>query len=114
MLKREWGAESNDKLPHLSITNKTATWVHKFVVEYLPLSRTATLVPELVVKDLPLGRTLMMIIIYIYITFFIFLKIFHFDFIFWKNFLHIIPRPNYDSDGQLLNLRKLQLNIVIV
>ena len=41
MLKREWGAENNGKLPHLFI-----------------LSKTAALVPEFAVKDMPLGRTL--------------------------------------------------------
>ena len=41
MLKREWGAESNGKLQHLSIPSKTATWVPEFAVEDLPLSRTA-------------------------------------------------------------------------
>ena len=46
MLKREWGAESNEKLPHLSIPSKTAA-----------------LVPEFAVKDLPLGRTLLMMIV---------------------------------------------------
>ena len=56
MLKREWGAESNGKLPHLFIVSKTATLVAGFVVEDLPLDRTATLVPEFAVKDLPLGR----------------------------------------------------------
>ena len=56
MLKREWGAESNGKLPHLSIPSKTATWIPEFVVEILPLSRTAALVPEFVIKDLPFGR----------------------------------------------------------
>ena len=60
MLKREWGAESNGRLPHLSIPSKTAAWVPEFVVEDLPLSRTAALVPEFAVKDLPLGRILMM------------------------------------------------------
>ena len=60
MLKREWGAESNGKLPHLPIPSKTATWVLEFAVEDLPLSKTAALVPELAVKDLPLGRILMM------------------------------------------------------
>ena len=40
MLKREWGAESNGKLPHLFIPNKTATWVLEFAVEDLPLDRT--------------------------------------------------------------------------
>ena len=55
MLKREWGAESNGKLPHLSIPSKTVTWVPEFAVEDLPLSRTAALVPEFEVKSL--GRT---------------------------------------------------------
>ena len=41
MLNREWGAESNGKIPHLFIPSKTAT-----------------LVPEFAMKDLPLGRTL--------------------------------------------------------
>ena len=54
--EREWGTESNGKLPYLSIPSKTAAWVPEFAVEDLPLSRTATLVPEFVVKDLPLGR----------------------------------------------------------
>ena len=39
MLKREWGAESNGNLPHLSIPSKTAAWVPEFVVEDLPLSQ---------------------------------------------------------------------------
>ena len=56
-LKREWVAESNGNVPHLSIPSKTATLVPEFAVEDLPLDRTATLVPELPVKDLPLGRT---------------------------------------------------------
>ena len=36
MLKREWGAESNGKLPHLFIPSKTAALVPEFVVEDLP------------------------------------------------------------------------------
>ena len=60
MLKREWGAESNGKLPHLSIPSKTATRVPDFAVEDLPLSRTSALVTELAVKDLLLDRILMM------------------------------------------------------
>ena len=36
MLKREWGAESNGKLPHLFIPGKTAALVPEFVVEDLP------------------------------------------------------------------------------
>ena len=60
MLKREWGAERNGKLPHLFIPSKTATYVSEFAMEDLPLGRIAALVPEFVVKDLRLGRTLMM------------------------------------------------------
>ena len=53
-------AESNGKLPHVSIPSKTSAWVPEFIVEDLPLGRIAALVPEFAVKDLPLGRTLMM------------------------------------------------------
>ena len=58
ILKREWGAESNGKQPHLFVPSKTTTLVPEFAMEDLPLSRTAALVPEYAVKDLPLGRTL--------------------------------------------------------
>ena len=61
MLKRERGAESNRRLPHLFIHSKTATVVPEFAVEdHLPLDRTATSVSAFAVKYLPLGRTLMM------------------------------------------------------
>ena len=60
MLKREWAAETNGKLPHLSIPSKTAARVPEFAVEDLPLSRTAALIPEFAVKYRPLGRILMM------------------------------------------------------
>ena len=59
MLKRDWGVQSNGKLPHLFIPSKTATLVPEFAVEDLPLGRIAALVSEFAVKDLPLGRTLM-------------------------------------------------------
>ena len=62
MLKREWGAESNGKLPCLLIPSKTATLVPESAVEDLPLGRTAALVPDFAVKNLPLGRTLMIMI----------------------------------------------------
>ena len=58
MLKREWGAESNGKLPYLFIPCKNPTLFPEFAVEGLPLSRTAFLVPAFAVKDLPLDRTL--------------------------------------------------------
>ena len=58
MLKREWGAESNCKLPQLFIPSKTATLVPKLAVEDLPLGRTVALVPGFAVKDLPFSRTL--------------------------------------------------------
>ena len=57
MLKREWGAESHGKLPHLFISGENAAMVPEFAVEDLPLGRTAALVPEFAVKDLSLGRT---------------------------------------------------------
>ena len=50
MLKREWGAEINGKLPHVFIPSKTATFVPEFTVEGLPLARTVALVPEFAVK----------------------------------------------------------------
>ena len=53
MLKKEWGAESNGKQPHLLITSKIATLVHEFAVEDLPLDRTAILVPAFGVKTCP-------------------------------------------------------------
>ena len=45
MLKREWAAETNGKLPHLFIPSKTATYI-----------------PEFAMEDIPLGRILMMMI----------------------------------------------------
>ena len=63
MIKREWGVESNGKLPNLSFPSKTAACLPEFAEEDLPLSRTANLVPEFAVKDLPLGRILMMMIV---------------------------------------------------
>ena len=64
MLKREWGAETNGKLPHLFIPSKTANQVAEFAMEDLPLGRIAALVPsktanqvaEFAMEDLPLGR----------------------------------------------------------
>ena len=62
MLEREWGAESNEKLPHLFIPSKTATQVPEFAMENLPLGRIAAFVPEFAVS---LGRTLMMMMMMI-------------------------------------------------
>ena len=58
MLEREWGAESNGKLPHLIFPSKTAILLLQFAVKGLLLDRTEALVPEFAVKDLPLGRKL--------------------------------------------------------
>ena len=58
MLKREWGAESKGKLPHLFIPSKSANLFPEFAVEDLPLGRTAALVPEFAVKVQLLGRIL--------------------------------------------------------
>ena len=63
MLKREWGAESNGRIPHLFIPSKNGTKVPEFAVEDLPLGRIAALVPAFAVKDLLLGKTLMMMMI---------------------------------------------------
>ena len=52
MLKKEWGAESNRKLPYLYIPSKTATLVPEFAEKELTLDRTAALVPEFAVKNL--------------------------------------------------------------
>ena len=58
MQKREWGAESNGKLPHLFIPSKTATIAPELAVEDLPLGRAAALVPEFVMTDLSLSTAL--------------------------------------------------------
>ena len=63
MLKREWGEESNGKIPRPFISSKTATQVPEFAMEDLPLGRITALVPEFAVNDLTLGRTLMMMIL---------------------------------------------------
>ena len=62
MLKREWGAENNGKLPHLFIPNNTATLVPEFVVEDLSLGRNAALMPAFALGQ----NTLMMIIIIVH------------------------------------------------
>ena len=56
MLKRESGAESNGKLPHLFIPSKISTLVPESEVEDLLLGRTAALVPEFAVKDSDDGK----------------------------------------------------------
>ena len=56
MLKREWSAESNGKLPHIFIPSKIVILVSEFAMEDLPSDRTAALVPEFAVKALPLCR----------------------------------------------------------
>ena len=61
MVKREWRAESNGKLPHLFIPSKTATYVPEFAMDDLPLGRIAALVPEFAVKELPLGRIALLV-----------------------------------------------------
>ena len=58
MLKREWGAESNTKLPHLFIPSKTVALVPEFAVEDLTSAELRPWFLALAVKDLPLGRTL--------------------------------------------------------
>ena len=43
ILKREWGAERNKKLPHLFISTKTASFVPEFAVEDLPFWQNCSL-----------------------------------------------------------------------
>ena len=57
MLKREWGAESNERQPRLFIPSKAATLVPEFVGKICIMGKTVALEPEFAVKDLPLGRT---------------------------------------------------------
>ena len=68
MLKREWGAESNGKLPHLFIPSKTANLAPEFAVEDLPLGRTAALMPEFAVKIPALGQNTVMMVIMMMIS----------------------------------------------
>ena len=56
MLKREWGAESKGKIPHLFIPSKIETLVPEFAVEDLSLGRTAALVLSLQWKTCPWGE----------------------------------------------------------
>ena len=58
MLKRELGAETNGKLPHLFRPSEIATLVPEFAVEDLPVGSTEALVSEFAVKELPLGSIL--------------------------------------------------------
>ena len=50
MVKGEWGAESNGKIPQIFIPSKIAILVPEFAVEDLPLDSTTTLVPAFAVK----------------------------------------------------------------
>ena len=59
ILKREWGAGSYRKLPHLFIPSKTVTLVLEFAVEGLPLGTTAALVSEFAVERPALGQNTM-------------------------------------------------------
>ena len=56
MLKTEWGAESNGKLPHLFVSSEIETLVPEFAVEDLTLDKTAALVPEFAVKTCPWAK----------------------------------------------------------
>ena len=63
ILKREWGAESNGKLPHLFIHSKTAILVFQFAEEDLPLGRTAALVHEFCSERPAFGQNTLIIMI---------------------------------------------------
>ena len=65
-LKREWGAESNGKLPHLFNPGKTAALVPEFAVEGFPSAETAVLVSAPCSEGPDLGQnTLMMMVMMI-------------------------------------------------
>ena len=57
MRKKEWGVESNGKLSHLIVPDKTAALVPEFAVEDLPSAELQPWFLHFAVKDLPLGRT---------------------------------------------------------
>ena len=61
MLKREWVAESNGKVPHLFIPGKTAALVPEFTVEDQPSAVLQSWFLSFVVEDLPLGRIAMLV-----------------------------------------------------
>ena len=56
MLKREWGAEGDGKLPHLFVPSKIADLVPEFAVEDSAFGRTAALVPALCSEGSALGQ----------------------------------------------------------
>ena len=58
MLKREWGAESNEKLPHLFIPVNVQPWFLSVRLKACLWAELRPLVPQFVVNDLPLGRIL--------------------------------------------------------
>ena len=58
MLKREWGVESNGKLPHLFIPGKTAALVPEFEVEDLPSAELQPRFLCLQLRTCLLGRIL--------------------------------------------------------
>ena len=63
MLKKEWGAESNGKIPHLFILSKTASLVPDFAVEDLPLGLNCSLSARVCSKRSSLGQNILMMII---------------------------------------------------
>ena len=63
MLKREWGGESNEKLPHVFIPSETATLVPQYVVEDLPLLRSSLGV-EICSEKPAFGQNTLMMILY--------------------------------------------------
>ena len=66
MLKREWSAESNGKLPHLFIPSKTVTMIPEFAVDDPLLGRTVVLVPEFVMKERPaVGQNTLIMIVHL-------------------------------------------------
>ena len=64
MLKREWGAESNGKIPHLFILSKTAALVPEFAVEDSAFGQNCSLGACVYSEKPVLGQNTLMIIIH--------------------------------------------------
>ena len=63
MLKKEWGAESNGKLPHLFIPGKNATLVSELTEEDLPAAEILPFVSRAYSEGPALRQNSLMMII---------------------------------------------------
>ena len=63
MLKREWGAESNGKLPHLFIPDETANLFLEFAVKYLPFGQNTLMVMMMIIEFKGLRTALILLML---------------------------------------------------